>query len=126
MIQQVPGSKQGGTEGGRAPSPQPPWQGIIGTMRCCLLDIYKRKQNMVPTVIEQDDFDNFFKMISNDIKWYPRVGLIENIEKTAQNLKFTWGHVVNKLVGVKGSCSKTLVQFNGFWCKNCLVQRDLV
>ena len=36
------------------------WQGIIGTMRCCLLDIYKRKQNMVPTVIEQDDFDNFF------------------------------------------------------------------
>ena len=37
------------------------WQGIIGTMRCCLLDIYKRKQSMVPTVIEQDDFDNFFK-----------------------------------------------------------------
>ena len=45
---------------GQSTNQPPPWQGIIGTMRCCLLDIYKRKQNMVPTVIEQDDFDNFF------------------------------------------------------------------
>ena len=59
------------------------WQGIIGTMRCCVLDNYKRKQNMVPTVIEQDDFRFFY-----DIKWYPQVSLIEKTthHKTSKSL----------------------------------------
>ena len=52
--------------------PPSPWQGIIGTMRCCVLDNYKRKQNMVPTMIEQDDFRFFY-----DIKWYPQVSLLK-------------------------------------------------
>ena len=61
----------------------PPWQGIIGTMRCCVLDNYKRKHNMVPTVIEQDDFILFY-----DIKWYPQVSLIEKTthHKTSKSL----------------------------------------
>ena len=59
------------------------WQGIIGTMRCCVLDNYKRKHNMVPTVIEQDDFILFY-----DIKWYPQVSLIEKTthHKTSKSL----------------------------------------
>ena len=63
--------------------PPPPWQGIIGTMRCCVLDNYKRKHNMVPTVIEQDDFILFY-----DIKWYPQVSLIEKTthHKTSKSL----------------------------------------
>ena len=78
------------------------WQGIIGTMRCCVLDNYKRKQNMVPTMIEQDDFRFFY-----DIKWYPQVSLIEKTthHKTSKSL----GDMFQSPLGVKGSCSKTLV-----------------
>ena len=89
------------------------WQGIIGTMRCCVLDNYKRKQNMVPTMIEQDDFRFFY-----DIKWYPQVSLIEKTthHKTSKSL----GDMFQSPLGVKGSCSKTLVRVSGaktVWCK---------
>ena len=68
-------------------SPHPPWQGIIGTMRCCVLDKYKRKQNMVPTVIEQDDFRFFlwYQMVSSGKPYWKN--------NTSQNLKITGWHV---------------------------------